>query len=382
MAIAGVGGEAGAPTSLAGASEGGEGGAGGEGQIVETCPTKTFQLIQFPAGYSATGNKLLLSGNGCVVVGQAGHSPAGDDSVIDYAVLFRWTESTGVQIVSPHGDYFPIAISSDGATEIGFRQDSVGLRYAFRWRRETGYVESPAGDSPTCGSSDLSTIGGHDPNGGGFYESGGIISMIPGPSGSSSSVSLTPTAMTPDGGTVAGPLANDAFVWNASAGTRALGVTGFAAPQPIAISAGGQFVLLASELVDTSASPAIVSEFLNPTDSLPPGVSYSDDRGFSMDAMTPDASVLVGGIQTNDTVRFPELACVVSVSASPGYVTDTQTLLVQDLISSSDFDSTTIQLTEATDVSQDGKTLVGIMHTGAGATASAGLWVAKLDTEP
>ncbi|HTA91397.1 MAG TPA: hypothetical protein VK745_17550, partial [Polyangiaceae bacterium] len=170
----GVAATAGAPDELAGAA----GQAGQEGP----CLTHSFQWLNIPpdwhrgsSSFSWRSN-LLVSGNGCVVVGTL-------DSTLENprtTTIFRWTESSGLEVLPSSNGAIPAAVSADGSTILSYTPAS---EIASLWTRGRGWQPSPlpaAIAMSADGSAMLAnTISGQPNVSGYFWKNGTTEAVLP-----------------------------------------------------------------------------------------------------------------------------------------------------------------------------------------------------------
>jgi len=173
-----------------------------------------------------------LSGNGDVIVGEAGATFGAPDAVME---AFRWTAAGGMQRLFPTAQVYSAAtgVSSDGMVITGsYLAPGSQFPRAFRWTAAGAIPLSPLpgelSSFGSCISADGSTIAGTSRSTGRDHAcqwtvDGSVVALDPSISRSPS----VPTAISADGSVIVGSAildgGNCAFRWTAAEGIQRLG---------------------------------------------------------------------------------------------------------------------------------------------------------------
>jgi probable HAF family extracellular repeat protein len=301
-----------------------------------------FTGLGFVPGGAPGSIAYAISADGSVVVGEGQDASNNPEA-------FRWTASAGmIGLGDLPGGLFTSsanAVSGDGSVVVGFGNAATG-QTGFRWTASTGMVEFTGGDL-TGISADGSVMVGNGVVLGAFRwtASGGSVSLGNLPGGFSSAafgVSL-------DGSTVVGSALNassnpEPFRWTAATGMVGLGAAGEAR----AVSADGSVVVGSADVTGGSA-------FMWTEAGGMVGLGFDEAL-----AVSADGSVIVGTIGQTEAVFWTSGRGVQSV---------------QDVLVNHGLDLTGWDLSYATGVSADGKTLTGW---GARDDGSVEAWIAFL----
>lgn len=248
----------------------------------------------------ATGtNSVSLSADGSTVIGIA--------TISGEHHAFRWTNSTGIQILTgPGGD--ATAVSADGSVVVGYARTGISTTYAFRWTAAGGMqdIGSLGGVSTNAFgvSADGKTIvGGSLANGMSqqrafrWTAADGMTNL--GTLGGDASTANTANA---DGSVVVGwsgtsatnPLEAHAFRWTAATGMQDLGTIGGDMTNAMAVSADGNVVAGIANTANNAAQRAF--RWTAATGIKDLGTLGGDETMFT--GLSTDGSTIVGGTQT------------------------------------------------------------------------------------
>jgi probable HAF family extracellular repeat protein len=210
----------------------------------------SFRGIGHAPGHSGAFS-IVVSGDGRFVAGTALEGSA--------RRAYRWSEQTGFEVLQPGPGWGAVepnwgitGISADGSVIVGTAENIIGQTYtmrAFRWTSATGMVDlgalpnSPGNSRASAVSADGSIIvgqvAGHPPEhlwiAYRWTAASGMQEFLPGPR----PFLAAATAISADGQTIAGTLANEAFRWSQSAGFEVIAGTEHT---PAAVVAGGDVI--------------------------------------------------------------------------------------------------------------------------------------------
>jgi len=239
-----------------------------------------------------------MSADGSTVIG-AVTTPAGIRA-------FRWTNSTGVQIISDVGGEAS-AVSADGSVVVGFVRTGFNGSYAFRWTADGGMqnLGSLGGISANAGgvSADGTTVVGGTLANGMAYQRAFRWTAADGmtPLGTLGGDASYANAANANGSVVvgwSGPLATDAsvthaFRWTAPTGMQDLGSLGGTTSNAKAVSADGNVV---AGIANTASNAQRAFRWTSATGMKDLGTLGGDETAFG--AMSTDGTTIVGGSQT------------------------------------------------------------------------------------
>ena len=284
-------------------------------------------------------------------------------------MAYRWTETEGWHALGdlPGGakESLPRTISGDGAVVVGWSSGSVGginNIYPFRWTQTEGMVALPGGPvgDALIVSRDGSTIFGIDwtaPEDSKFYRWRDDEGLVPLPNNDPPIGGIA--ASSADGTFLVGYFGADAAIWSEETGTVMIDpLPGYSNGQAIAVSADGSVVAgycrgaEHSEAFRWTEETGVVG-----LGGLPGGDFFSKAYG-----MTGDGSIIVG-YTTKMDAPYPYNRKAFIWDATHG-MRGLQDLLINQHALGPELEGWS--LARATDISDDGRLIVGRGHNPAG----------------